>query len=364
LSEDIVVDGEAFEVGELVPVQHQGTGITVAPEVTAQDLVRRLDVIRAAASEAMEKDVDYGVIQGTGSKPTLLKPGAEKLAVLFQLDIQIDNEKLWDGNHLTVMSKAIVYHAPTGTRLGMGEGMCSTKESKYAYRNQNRKCPDCGAEAIIKGKEEYGGGWVCFKKRGGCGQKFRDESPEITSQEAGKVDNPDLPDSWNVAVKMSEKRARIDAVLAVTGASALFTQDLDTDDGSQARTGASTVSQEVRSDGKQQQSGARSWTEWESLMVSLEVPQPKVWLQSAAEAANIVGNKAWGGELSQRANRVLLHFADNPPDGTLGFLSVPEIQKGYAVGFDGVVVDNSQPQVETTDEQHPLLATPKPKENP
>jgi hypothetical protein len=123
------------------------------------------------------------------------------------------------------------------------------------------------------------------------------------------------------------------------------------------------TAQEQRSDGQRQASGARSWSEWKKLMLDLEVPQPDEWLKLASEAAE-VPSSAWGGELSQRANRVLLHFADNPPEGTLGFLSVPEIQKGYAVGFDGVVVDNSQPQVETTDEHHPLLATPKPKENP
>lgn len=46
---------------------------------------------------------------------------------------------------------------------------------------QDKTCPKCGAAAIIKGKEEYGGGWVCFKKKGGCGAKFTtdpSESPE------------------------------------------------------------------------------------------------------------------------------------------------------------------------------------------
>ena len=33
-------------------------------------------------------------------------------------------------------------------------------------------CPECGQPAIIKGKEEWGGGWVCWKKEGGCGAKF------------------------------------------------------------------------------------------------------------------------------------------------------------------------------------------------
>ena len=175
----------------------------------------------------MEKDVDYGVIPGT-NKPALYKPGAEKLSVLFQLDVQLTNEKLWGpDDHLTVMSKATAYHAPTGTRLGFGEGMCSTREKKYAYRTSQRKCPHCGVEAVIKGKEEYGGGWLCWKKKEGCGATFADTDPAIVNQESGQVENPDLPDCWNTAVKMAEKRARVDVVLAVTGASALFTQDVE-----------------------------------------------------------------------------------------------------------------------------------------
>lgn len=35
-------------------------------------------------------------------------------------------------------------------------------------------CPVCGVAAIIKGREEYGGGWLCFKKKGGCGAKWPD----------------------------------------------------------------------------------------------------------------------------------------------------------------------------------------------
>jgi hypothetical protein len=118
-------------------------------------------------------------------------------------------------------------HAPTGAGSGYGEGICTTRERKYAYRKQERTCPTCGQPAVIKGKAEYGGGWLCWKKRGGCGAKWPDGAPEIEGQEVGEVDNPDLPDLWNTVVKMAEKRARIDAVLAVTGASALFTQDMD-----------------------------------------------------------------------------------------------------------------------------------------
>jgi hypothetical protein len=141
--------------------------------------------------------------------------------------VQLANEKTWDGEHLTVESCATVYHAPTGIRLGYGEGMCSTREKKYGKRKQERECPQCGVAAIIKGKAEYGGGWVCFKKKNGCGAKFPTATRPSRIRQVGEIENPDLPDSWNTVVKMAEKRARVDAVLAVTGASALFTQDVE-----------------------------------------------------------------------------------------------------------------------------------------
>lgn len=36
-------------------------------------------------------------------------------------------------------------------------------------------CPQCGKiKPVIKGKPEYGGGWLCFKKKGGCGATWPD----------------------------------------------------------------------------------------------------------------------------------------------------------------------------------------------
>lgn len=41
---------------------------------------------------------------------------------------------------------------------------------------QQPACPVCGVVgAIIKGKPEYGGGWLCFQKKGGCGAKFQND---------------------------------------------------------------------------------------------------------------------------------------------------------------------------------------------
>jgi hypothetical protein len=231
---------DAQVVGESAPppsrelVRHDAAPATVAPQVEAEELGKRLATIKQAMEEQMVRDVDYGVVPGTGGKPTLLKPGAEKLSVLFQLDVQLVNEKVWDGPHLTVISHGTAYHAPTGTRLGYGEGICSTREKKYAYRNAQRNCPECGQPAVRVGRNRETNqpeNYYCWNKpeRGshGCGARFQLGDPRIESQEVGQIENPDLPDAWNTVVKMAEKRARVDAVLAVTGASALFTQDAE-----------------------------------------------------------------------------------------------------------------------------------------
>jgi hypothetical protein len=219
-------------VGALIPTG--GARLAVAPQVQTSDLVDRLAAIKQAQADAMVRDVDYGVIPGTG-KPTLLKPGAEKLSVLFQLDVQIINEKIWGpDDHLTVIARATAFHAPTGTRLGYGEGLCTTREKKYGKRKQDRACPQCGKDTIKKSKYPPRGapdgteaGWYCYSKLGGCGAEFAADDKKITSQPLGEVENPDIPDTWNTVIKMAEKRSRVDVVLAVTGASALFTQDVE-----------------------------------------------------------------------------------------------------------------------------------------
>ena len=211
------------------------------PERTAAELRERLELIREVKRTAMTENVDYGVVPGT-EKATLFKPGAEKLALVFKLDVQPSNELIWGpSEHLTVISRATVFHAPTGTRLGYGEGICSSRERNRAYRKQERTCPNCEQPAVIKGKEEFGGGWLCWRKKNGCGAKFPDGDQRIESQEVGEIENPDLPDTWNAVDKMAKKRGYVDAVLSVTGASAIFTQDIGRTPATPRRTGSNTA---------------------------------------------------------------------------------------------------------------------------
>ena len=199
--------------------------------LSANDITAQVNHIQQIMAAVMKDGTHYGKVPGCGDKPTLLKPGAEKLSLTFRLrpvmdndrDIRIDN--MSDG-HREVSVYCHILNSE-GLELATGVGSCSTMESKYRYRNSAIKCPACGVEAIIKGKKEYGGGWLCFAKRGGCGAKFSDGDTEIELQPVGKQENPDIADTYNTVLKMAKKRAYVDGILSATGASDIFTQDIE-----------------------------------------------------------------------------------------------------------------------------------------
>ena len=173
---------------------------------------------------------DFGVIPGT-TKPTLLKPGAEKIAKLLGLSDQyeiVDKKEDWtDPGFFRYLIKCKLSMIANSAVISEGLGECNSKELKYRWRVSKQKCPICGTEAIIKGKEEYGGGWVCFKKQGGCGANFKDNNTSITGQTIGRVENDDIYSQVNTILKMAKKRSLVDAVLSAGRLSEVFTQDLD-----------------------------------------------------------------------------------------------------------------------------------------
>lgn len=219
------------------PISHSGQ-LQKLPELSVDQLVARVEKIREVFARVMVEGVHYGLIPGTSrvvdgreqGKKTLLKPGAEILCLTFQLNPQFDHGIERDGRHLTVYSKCTLYTIGADIRLGSGNGTCSTRESKYAWRQGGRVCPDCEGDFIKRSKfpdKETGDkGWYCFQKVGGCGSQFRSDDPRM-EQEVGRIENPDLPDIENTVVKMADKRSLIAATLIVTGASSMFTQDLE-----------------------------------------------------------------------------------------------------------------------------------------
>jgi hypothetical protein len=162
-------------------------------------------------------------------KPALSKEGALNLCSLFKVRPEPDPpiETWMPDGHYRVRYRTRLVSIETGELVAIGDGLCSTRESRYAYRYASRICPQCGKSAIIKGREEYGGGWLCFKRKDGCGAKFDEGDPAIEAQITGRVANEDLADQENTVLKMSEKRSLVDGALKLPLASELFIQDLD-----------------------------------------------------------------------------------------------------------------------------------------
>ena len=195
--------------------------------MTLMSVKHQVNLIQQIMKSEMTDGEHYGIIPGC-AKPSLWKPGAEKLCLTFRMapKMKVERRDLANG-HCEIMVTTDLWHINSEQFLGQGVGSCSTMESKYRYREARRKCPKCQAEAIIKGKQEYGGGWICFNKKGGCGAKFSDSDTAITGQKTGKEENPDIADVYNTVLKIAKKRSLVDAVLTVTAASDIFTQDLE-----------------------------------------------------------------------------------------------------------------------------------------
>jgi hypothetical protein len=191
-------------------------------------VMRQVKLIQEVMREAMREGEHYGVIPGCGNKPSLLKPGAEKLSLTFRLSPAYEViEKELPKAHREYRVKCTLTHIPSNTVFGEGVGSCSTMEGKYRFRKAEQKCPQCGKETIIKGKKEYGGGWLCFAKKGGCGAKFKDDDPAIENQNMGRIEHDNPADYYNTVLKMAKKRAHVDATLTATAASDIFTQDIE-----------------------------------------------------------------------------------------------------------------------------------------
>lgn len=203
----------------------------LSPVMNLEVAKKRLQDFQLFVKDYLKEGEDFGTIPGT-PKPTLLKPGADKLCELYGLG---DNYRILDkvedyDAHPALFDYTVectLVRLRTGQVISTGLGSCSTYESRYRWRHGSRKCPKCGSDAIIKGKAEFGGGFICFAKKGGCGAKFADNDKAITGQSVGRTENEDIVDQKNTVLKMAKKRAKIDATLSATRSSGIFTQDVE-----------------------------------------------------------------------------------------------------------------------------------------
>jgi len=223
------IETEEKPAAALIHIEHE----VFMPALSIHQAVERFNAVVEYVRTVMREGVDYGVIPGT-DKATLLKPGAEKLCTMFGLTSRFEIIRVvedWTGeDHNGEPFFYYLYRCQLRRGdlvISEGDGSCNSWEQKYRYRDARRKCPACGQAAIIQGKEEYGGGWVCFRKRGGCGAKYLIDDPVIADQQSGRVMNENIADQVNTIQKMAQKRSLIAATLIAVNGSEFFTQDTE-----------------------------------------------------------------------------------------------------------------------------------------
>lgn len=177
---------------------------TIEHSQTALEIRSQVNRIQQVMKEVMQDGQHYGVIPGCGNKPTLLKPGAEKLRMTFRLAVDPEIEDMSENTSRRYRVRTRVTSQVTGAFLGTGIGECSSEEEKYAWR-----------EAVCR--EEYDATDPSLRR-----EKWKKGYSEPLYQ---VHTNP--ADVANTILKMAKKRSLIDAILTVTGASDIFTQDLE-----------------------------------------------------------------------------------------------------------------------------------------
>jgi hypothetical protein len=199
--------------------------------MSPQSVLKQAALIQQVMQAVMRDGEHYGVIPGTQGKKSLLKPGAEKLCFTFglsnKLEIQTDN--LPNGHREYRIICNLFDRA--GNARGQGVGSASTMESKHRYRGAAGKpCPKCGTMACQPSKKDFGGGYYCNPKGGGCGWSTKAGTAECKALDqipSVRAENQDPADQYNTVLKMAKKRALVDAVLTATAASDIFAQDLE-----------------------------------------------------------------------------------------------------------------------------------------
>lgn len=68
-------------------------------------------------------------------------------------------------------------------------------------------CPKCGTnKSVIVGKAEYGGGFLCFAKKGGCGEKWQ-AGERLREEMHNEVDPHEQPKGTRIAKADAKKKA-------------------------------------------------------------------------------------------------------------------------------------------------------------
>ena len=136
-----------------------------------QTVFKQIKDFQKMVQHHLQQDLDYGIIPGT-KKPTLLKPGAEKICMLMGLRSSfevVESTRDFDKGFFQYMIKCKLHHGDIVRTEGLGA--CNTREKQYIH------------------------------------------------SDGYSVDN--------TVLKIAKKRSLVDAALMVSSLSDIFTQDLE-----------------------------------------------------------------------------------------------------------------------------------------
>ncbi len=165
----------------------------------------RSELVRQVMANVLEDGKDYGRIPGT-DKPTLYKPGAEKLCLTFALapsEPQVEDLSTCEAIRYRVQ---VPIKNVDDRVLAVGIGEASTDEEKYRWKR-----PVCDEEFDEAPTTQRRTKWA----------KGRDGAYQVKQIRTSPADLA------NTVLKMAHKRALIAATLMATGASSVFNQDLE-----------------------------------------------------------------------------------------------------------------------------------------
>lgn len=247
--------------GAALATRHEGI-LDIEP-TRARANLRAIKQFQAVVREVLTEGTDYGTIPGCGDKPSLFKPGAEKITKLLNLfeDYEfVERIEDFDKPLFHYVVRCTLRDIATGTRVASGLGACNSRESKYRYR----WIPETEISAAERaGLKKRGGKMTLFEfdfalsKRETTGQygkpaehwaafdaaiaagtartatRKTKKDKDLPGREIDvtavfyQLENPEIFDQVNTIIKMGKKRAHVDATLAAGRLSELFTQDLE-----------------------------------------------------------------------------------------------------------------------------------------
>lgn len=197
------------QVEYAVAVRDEPVDIVPSFAISLDEARRRMSQLQHFVKDLMTEGVDYGVIPGV-QKPSLWKPGAEKLINVHGLDLdvrEIDCREDWDAGFFYYKYRAEL-HLASGRVAGVCEGSCNSKEARYRWRNlPDWKATDEDKARAVRAEEKK-------DKRG-------------RSYIMYTCENDDPYTLVNTIQKMGQKRAIVGATLIATRASDIFTQDVE-----------------------------------------------------------------------------------------------------------------------------------------